>query len=280
MPDAEGLAARVDSFDSGFDASWAEAEGGTATEAPSEVTEGTPAVTDGGSDARVEVDDFDFDTHADRTVVVKIDGVEERVPLSELRSGYMKGKSYTQKSQELSARQNDLDSWDALSAAFDENPQKALLRIAKDLGIPLTVAEAEAVVAAELSPVEQSVKEMQDELALVRRDREAAQLERELGRLESHYGDDFVSTDVMKYAIANKIGNLEHAFQVMMMPVLQAKLAEKAVAEKSATEEARIVEEKRAANVVSGGHTTRPGTAPPKIDSFEAAWLASGGTFD
>lgn len=259
-------------FDSAaFDAGYEAADGSTATEGL-EVSSTPEVVGEAGEPAATESQVFDWTPYVDHNVTVKVRGEDLQVPFKEALAGYQRNADYTQGKQELSARQKDLDSWDALNNAFNIDPQKALLQMAQDLGIPLGIVEAAAAATTPVvNPVEQSVQDIQKQL-------NALQLEREVGRLESTYGDDFVFEDVAKFAMSRNIASLDDAFQIMQVPKLQAKLAEQAVAEKFATEEAQRTADKRDANVVSGGSGIRPGTAPTTIKNFDDAWLAAGGT--
>lgn len=117
---------------------------------PNPFYEGEPGPSDGdlnqapadvglSSDAPAEAPprsylDIDDDT-ANRYVRVKVDGVDEEVPLSEALKGYSRNADYTRKTQELAQQRQQAEYALAVERALKAQPEETLRLLARQYGV-------------------------------------------------------------------------------------------------------------------------------------------------
>jgi len=217
----------VTTFQEAFDA--AEAEVGGEVNAP----EVDPAaeggqVADGsevGSEA-TEPTEFDLAQYGDHVVRVKVDGVEQLVPLKDLPNGYQRQADYTRKTQELAADRQRLQAAETLARAYENDPVRTVKFLAEQQGISLAEAKAQAEAAGEQD--ESWANEQYHDpridgvLSWVEQQREAQELQTaqseldvELSRLGSLYGEHFDANEVIATALQYQTTDLEGVFKAL-----------------------------------------------------------------
>jgi hypothetical protein len=220
-----------------------------------------PVSTDSSSSSVAEgtADDpsfDDFDNFANHKVTVKVGGAEERVPLAELRNGYMRQADYTRKTQELSQARKDAEWAAAMRSAFASDPQGTLTALAEHLGVSLGNPQVNDVY-----DDDPRIQTLEQKIAAFERQQAQAKLERELDSLASRF-DDFDRDAVVRFAVANRLDNLELAYKSMTWEA-KAEAAARADAERKRAEtEAGIVDKKRQAAVVNGGRGANASAEP------------------
>lgn len=210
-----------------------------------------------GGDADDLSFDQDFDNYANHKVTVKVSGAEERVPLAELRNGYMRQADYTRKTQELAQARKDAEWAQAMRSAFSADPQGTISALAEHLGVQFGSAAA----ADSYDDTDPRLLTLEQRVAAFERQQAQAALERELDSLSSRY-EDFDRDAVVRYAVANRLDNLDVAYRSMTWDA-KAEAAARAEAERKRVEtEAGIIDRKRQAAVVNGGRGANPSAEP------------------
>lgn len=252
----------------------------------------TPVETDSG---QVEADSgtpepeaplLNVDDFADHHVVVKVDGQDVKVPLSEVTAGYQRQSDYTRKTQELAEQRQQLQWANAIAQALDNNPDETIKLLQQHYGVSAAEAQKIADNAVEQSegsdswvdPVEARVKELDSRIRQFEEEREYQRLEREVERLQTTYGEDFDAQEVIAQALATNNTNLEAVFKQLTFDRLRARTyATERVADEKAAEEAAILEAKRAGGAVAGGTTANGVTAvdTSPIRTVSDAWSAA-----
>lgn len=201
---------------------------------------------------------LDVDSYGDHLVPVKVDGKEEYVPLSELREGHMRHKDYTQKTQELADQRRQLQQYEALATALNEDPVGTIQALAGAYQVPLghpDDTQEPNVQDADLDPQEQELRAVKAELQELKAQQARTTIENQLSSLEQQYGD--VDREaVMRYAARNGVP-LADAYKSIHFDELRQKQAEI---------ERQIEEQKRVAGqaVHRGGSTQRGTLGVPK----------------
>ena len=97
-------------------------------EAPVENPAEGGQVEDVGGDAEVAADApiLNVDDFSDHHVVVKVDGEDVRVPLSEAVAGYSRQADYTRKTQELAQQKQSLQWASAVAQALENDPNRTI----------------------------------------------------------------------------------------------------------------------------------------------------------
>ena len=207
---------------------------------------------------------------------IEIGGERQQVTLEELRKGYMRQADYTRKTQEVAETRKQLSQAEALLTAFQSDPQGTLKAIADHYG--MTVAEARQAVQdvqddyGDLDPEDPVVQRLA-RIEQIEQERAAAevrsQIDNEFSALEGQYGE-FDRNEVIAHALRTGV-TVTDAFKIVHFDRVSAQKAK-------AAEEAKVVEAKREAQVVSGGSHTQPsavGEAPKQFNSVRDAALAA-----
>jgi len=221
-----------------------------------EVEEGSPDESEVAEPSHLDVDTF-----GNHLVPVKIDGEVHMVPLSEVQGGYQRQADYTRKAQEVAAQRQEAQAALALMAAFKQDPTGTLEVLAQEAGIDFSRPNAQGE---EMSPLERQVNEL-----LVREQRR--EIDAEVARLASTYGDKFDVTEALAYATTNRI-SITLAAKALAVDKLLAEQAKGAVqAQRQAEDESRTAA-KRGAQV-AGGHTAKVGTGTLNPNDLSTAEL-------
>jgi hypothetical protein len=225
---------------------------------------------------------LDVTEYSDYRVPVKFDGEELQVPLTEAIAGYQRQADYTRKTQELASQREELQFAATLQAALENDPAATIDLLSRHYGI--SRAEARDMVDGmdsqyeDLDPAEQKMRELDQRIAQFEEYQSQQEIEREISRLQSKY-EDFDTNQVVQAALRSKTTDLEATYkQLAFDRFMKQKELETAARQVQQSEESKIVEQKREASVVSGGHSA---TSSTTTDSFEPitslsdAWLAA-----
>lgn len=247
------------------------------------VADGEGADNEPSTDTTTE--DFDFDQYGDKTVTIKVDGVEQRVPLSELRQGYMRQAAFTQKTQELSQERARLAAAESLANAYERNPVETVKYLANQHGISLAQAEAIAEAAGDEAG---GWTDQQDDPRIAALEARLAQLDQreaeqelaaEVQRLQNLYGDDFNTNEVIDRALQLQTVDLHGVFKQMAFDRYHAeRRAQQEVAQRQAAQDAqRTSAKQQLQQTVTGAQTAAgagsAGSTPIRNveDAFESA---------
>lgn len=244
-------------------------------------------VEDVGGDAEVAADApiLNVDDFSDHHVVVKVDGEDVRVPLSEAVAGYSRQADYTRKTQELAQQKQSLQWASAVAQALENDPNRTIELLQTHYGLSKAQAQQVADQATEgvddpewNDPVAARVKELDQRIAQFEQDRAYQKLETDVARLQNTYGEDFNAQDVVAEALATGSTNLEAVYKQMAFDrlVARAEAAERLANDRTAQEQA-VIDAKRDAGIVSGGSSAADNgmeeTSP--IRSVSDAWNAA-----
>jgi hypothetical protein len=194
---------------------------------------------------------------------VKINGVDHQVTLDELRNGYSRQQDYTQKTQQLKAREAELQQAAALAAAFERDPHATLSALSDAYNwTPQQTAQfaaeqqaqqqAPQVPFEELDPTEQRIARVEQFIQQQERQSIQQQIEQDYADLETQYGE--IDRDAVRnHAIIKRV-DLKTAYRDLQFDAERANAA--------------AVEAKRAAQVVAPGGGVQSGavSAPPAKD--------------
>jgi hypothetical protein len=238
-----------------------------------------------GGIENLEEDIFDVSEFADKHVVVKVDGEEVRVPLSEALAGYQRQADYTRKTQKLSQAS-------ALQSALEANPQATLQLLQQTYG----VQAANQMVASATDevddvpegwdmddPVARELMSLRSEFAELQRERMERQISETLSGLKEKYGDLFDEQEVIQAAWQRQIqdpAQLEEVFRITAFDkfLARAQAGEQYASQRSAENAAREQAKAALGQVVSSGNgVPQVHAAPPveQINSFEDAFNAA-----
>jgi len=201
---------------------------------------------------------------------VKVDGVEERVSLDELRDGYQRQADYTRKTQELASERGRLQQAEAIVNSLEADPAGTLEALGNAFGVERTAGEPTGPVDPwdEPDPNEQRIASLEARLANQDRLQRRQQVEKQVDQLKETYGD-FDAPQLYQHALTHKIGNLEAALTHMRYNDVAAK-ASKLEQDKERTEA------KRDASVVEPSGSKQAGsTAEPVkvVSSIREAFM-------
>lgn len=188
---------------------------------------------DSSEDSDVSTDESEgSDDDKSDTFTVTVDGEELEVTLDELRDGYSRQADYTRKTQALAAERERLRGMEQLADALNADPKVALEELARAFGVdwdsPGESAELDSDLD-DLDPLERTVKELQAEIAELKGEvtltaeerRQAAEdraLQQEIDRIKQVNDDPNLDEEVLlRYAIDNKINDLEKAYKFMRL---------------------------------------------------------------
>ena len=244
-------------------------------------------VEDVGGNAEVQADapTLNVDEFADHHVVVKVDGEDVRVPLSEAVAGYSRQADYTRKTQELAQQKQSLQWASAVAQALENDPARTIELLQTHYGLTKAQAQQVADQATEDAgdaewddPVAARVKELDGRIAQFEQERAYQRLEAEVSRLQTTYGDDFNPQEVVSKALAEGSTNLEAVYKQLAFDRLMSRVqaAERLAGDRTAQEQA-VLDAKREAGMVSGGASAAEqgleDTSP--IRSVSDAWAAA-----
>ncbi len=209
---------------------------------------------------------LDLDEYGNHMVLTKVDGTERRVPLSEVRDGYMKGQDYTFKTQQLAQDRQRLAQAEAIAYALEQDPQETLRILAEQFG---EVQEPEEDL--DLDPTQKVLRELTAWKAEQEQQSKQQAIQSELDGLAGRFGD-YDQQELLVHATRFGIPNLEAAY----LHLREMKSASQL--EQHQTAETQRTDAKRAAAVIEGGgnRNLRASTLPHEgIHSLEDAFAAA-----
>lgn len=184
-------------------------------------TQGTDPGTqqaEGGNQPQAPV--LPVDEFGDYLVPITVNGQEQLVPLSEVRSAHMMHSDYTQKTQELAAQREQLDLAARLQSALERDPVSTLNALAEAYGLTPGGEEAPQGTPAELDP-EDAFRQQVEQFMSEQRQREAFDMvETQLAQMKSTHGE-FDDNALLQFAVDNGIGDLNVAYQAWAFGQLQ-----------------------------------------------------------
>jgi len=186
----------------------------------------------------------------DPTHLVKVDGQEQEVTLSELRNGYQRQADYTRKTQELASERQRLEQAEAIVSAIETDPTGTLSALSSAYGLSGNQSQSSDDDLDDMDPTEHRIASLEAELATHTRTAKQQALDKEVDALHARYGD-FDEDALYAHALSNRIPNLDAAYAHMNFGSL-ATYAGKLHAEE------QIRETKRGA-AVQGGSSTQAG---------------------
>lgn len=250
-----------------------EAEVGDEVETPADEGSGTDASSDDPSEESGE-----------QMVTVTVDGESFEVPLSEAIKGYQRQADYTRKTQELARERERLAAFDALDQAFQEDPVGTLQALATSMGVDLaSLGQSDTRTGREDEldpddPIQRELAELRRwraEVDAERRAREAAErqaaVDREIEAVRVKYDPNLDEEELLRYAVENRIPNLEVAWKAMNFERRQAADSKASVPDKK-------LAAKRSAPKVEGGGNRKVGVVPGGSNgrmTLEDAWAAA-----
>lgn len=225
-------------------------------------------------------DGFDFDSIKDKSVSVTVNGETFKVPLAELRNGYMRQADYTRKTQSLSEVAT-LARWaHDMQEALQTNPVGTLKYLQEALGVkadgevddPWEDLDPEVrPIVAELQSTRQELQELRARSDQAEQARFQAEARSELEQMTSKYSD-FDPQVVLPIAIQEGL-TMEKAYKLWKVDQLEHESVAKRTAREKA-EQAALKREKarKASGKVSKGGSNVAASADDswkKFDSFE-----------
>lgn len=234
-------------------------------------------IDDGQVEGMGEAEDFDapildINEYSDHYITVKVDGEEVRVPLSEAIAGYSRQADYTRKTQELATQKQELQWASAIRQALENDPAGTIDLLSNHYGV--SRKEAQRMVDDDYfmddfqqdDPVDKRLQEIDKRVSAFEQMQAQQRLEEEIQRLQNTYGEDFNPQEVVSAALAQGNTNLEAVFKQIAFDRVRTKKAEP-------SRDAKAVEGKRTASVVSGASSAKAGKdAVGPVRSITDAW--------
>jgi hypothetical protein len=253
-----------------------------------EVPEENP--TDGGQVDAVDGADAGFDgpvlqvdEYADYKVPVRVDGQEMFVPLAEAVQGYQRQADYTRKTQEVAQQRQELQVVAAIKQALDNDPEGTLQALSEHYGVGVAPRGAQPAAVEDpysdwgfdgtTSAPDPRLSQLEQRIALFEKAQAQQQLEAEISRLQTKYGDSFNAQEVLAQAVASGDSDLERVYKLIDYDrVASTSKAQQQVASKTQ----QAVAAKKAAQVVSsGGSAVTQAMTDGPIRSIRDAWAAA-----
>jgi len=216
-----------------------------------------------------ELELFDYTEIADKVIKLQVDGEEVVVPVKEALAGYQRQADYTRKTQELSEQRKQVQYASALQEALQSDPAATLQLLNQQYGVATQPQEDEW-----MDPAEQQLRQLEQRIAAFEQSKAMDELTRTIDTLQSKYGEDFDTDEVVAKALATGSTDLEAIFKQITFDKVYSKASE---ATKKLSEEQARVQSKRSAAIVSGGTAAKSPvttqTAQPKsvFEAFENA---------
>lgn len=246
----------------------------------------TESVDDGGTEEDSEDTDddgtpsdssFDWATHKDQLVTIKVQGQEIQVPLGEALNGYMRQADYTKKTQS-NAEALKMAEWAAqLREAINSDPAGTIKYLQDAYGVKPAVTNDFDDIDPELKPILDTVEAQKRQLAAVQAQLDEARAERILNEVRNELREvqqefpDLVPETVLPVA-AEKGLSIREAYLLMES---QSILNTRKSASQAAADAEKIAEReaaKRRMAKQTGKTSTVAGQAKnpmPRFDSFE-----------
>jgi len=205
---------------------------------------------------------------------VKVDGVEQRVSLDELQSGYQRQADYTRKTQELARERERLTQAEAIVQALEADPEAAISALGDAFGVGVGTQNTHTSYDddfdyEDLDPDEVRLRKVESAIEEQNRVQRQDNLRKEMDVIRDKYGTDISEQELYAHALKHNIGNLDAAYAHLNY--------ENALGQTQASkQEAQIVQDKRNAAVVDA----TPGSAPSNVDRAVSAVNSIHDAFD
>lgn len=221
--------------------------------------------------------DLDDDL-ANRYVRVKVDGVDEEVPLREALSGYSRTADYTRKTQELAQQRQEADYALAVQRALQAEPAETLRLLSRQYGInfdqppPPAATEARSPYEDDdvyISPVEKRLAQIELQNRQINeqweRERADQHLQQAVGDLKQRYqADDAIIREVVGVALQN--GQGPESFDMIYKSVAFDRAVaarQQALATQQANDRQRQAAGANASQLIGNGASATRAAAPP-----------------
>jgi len=206
-----------------------------------------------------EISRLDINELGDHYITVRVDGEDVDVLLSEAVAGYSRQSDYTRKTQELATQKSELQWATAIKQALDNDPAGTLKLLSSHYGV--SNKEAQQMVNDddffgdgfdEVDPMSKRLQEFEKRVSVFEQAQAQQELQVEISRLQTKYGEDFDAREVVAFAVANNNSDLEGVFKQLAFDRVSTR-------GKQNSAESKTVESKRAASVVSGASSAKGG---------------------
>lgn len=236
-----------------------------------------------GAEAGFDGPILPIDEYRDFHVPVRVDGEELLVPLAEAVQGYQRQADYTRKTQEVAQQRQELQVVAAIKQALDNDPVGTLQALSEHYGVGGLPQAAPQQTQYDSDDVwgfggatdtpDPRLSQLEQRIAAFEKAQAQQQLEAEIGRLQTKYGDSFNAQEVLAQAVASGDSDLERVYKLIDYDrVANASRAQQQQAAKTQ----QAVAAKRAAQVVSSGTSAVGKTVNDSpIRSIRDAWAAA-----
>lgn len=177
---------------------------------------------DGSQEQTPEPRYLDIDEFGDHLVKVKVDGVEQELPLSEVRNGLMMQRAFTQRTQQLAAERQRLANAEALVRELEQNPEAVL----RQLSEAYDVDPLENFAPIERSPEEVQLRQLQAQQAAMQEQYQAQRVQAQIAQIQATDPKADISA-VAQVAVQAGV-ELPVAFELYQARELQRQQAEQA----------------------------------------------------
>ncbi len=230
-------------------------------------------------DDATEDEAFDFDSVKDQLVTITVKGETTRVPLAELRNGYMRQADYTKKTQQIAADMGVVNWAKEMQTAFTNDPAGTIRALQEHFGLlDDDSSDDYENLDPEVQPLAKAVKDQQKEMARLRqeisqeRERSAqaqldADVKAELNLMKSTY-EDFDPQVVLPIAIEEGV-SMAKAYKLWKADQVLAQQANPKVKAKAEQAAATREKAKSAAKQISKGTSSKRAVADDKWKTFD-----------
>ena len=197
--------------------------------------------------------------------VVKVDGVEQRVNLEELQSGYQRQADYTRKTQELARERERLTQAEAIVQALEADPEAAISALGDAFGVGMgnqthQTSYTDDYDLDDMDPDEVRLRRIETAIEEQNRAQRQDNLRKEMEGIRTKYSTEISEQELYAHALKHNIGNLDAAYAHLNYENMLGKT-------QASEQEAQILEEKRNAGVID----FTPGSAPSSLERAATA---------
>lgn len=242
---------------------------------------GSPEVSSEVTGTEPDAPVLSVEDYSNHKVAVKLDGEELYVPLNEAIAGYQRQADYTRKTQELAQQREQVTFASALQTALETDPAGTIDLLSRHYGISRQAAAdmvSEMDDFEDLDPVEKRYRELDQRIASFEEAQAAAEVEKEISRLQGKY-QDFEPNEVVTAALRAGTTDLEAVYkQIAFDKIMSRQEMERQARERLSAQDQQVIDAKRQAAVVSGGSSASGSTVVQDsgpIRSVQDAWAAA-----
>lgn len=223
------------------------------------------------------------DEYSDYKIPVRVDGEEMYVPLAEAVQGYQRQADYTRKTQEVAQQRQELQVVAAIKQALENDPAGTIQALSDHYGVNVTPAGVPASsVDDQYDPwgyggatdtPDPRLSQLEQRIAAFEKAQAQQQLEAEIGRLQTKFGESFNAQEVLAQAVAMGNSDLEQVYKLIDYDRVTSTVRAQ---QQAASKTQKTVEAKKAAQVVSsGGSAGSRAVVDTPIRSIRDAWSAA-----